>query len=131
MATYRNGAWDRTHADLMVFDNAFVHENVFAGDLVDHGHKRNLHRLIIGRRGVALAQAVDRLDGQIREANRELGARRAAVEALCPRGMALATFMNLGGMEDLPRRIAGQEQVVAAATQASSRQTSCQTNLQK
>lgn len=120
-ATYRNGSWDAPHADLMVFDNAFVHENVFAGDLVDHGHKRNLHRLIIGRRGVALAQTVERLDGLIRDANRDLGTRRNAVEALCPRGMQLAVFIGLPPIADIAQHITTQEQVVAAATQASTR----------
>lgn len=122
-ATYRAGAWDAPYADLMVFDNAFVHENVFAGDFVDHGHKRNLHRLIIGRRGVALAQSVERLDGQIRDANRELGTRRNAVEALCPRGMQLPVFIGLPPIADLAQHITTQEQVVAAATQAAARAT--------
>src|SRR5688572_25252851 len=63
-AAYRNGTWDAPHSDIMVFDSAFVHENVYAGDLVDHGHKRNLHRVIVGRRGVALALSVEQLDSQ-------------------------------------------------------------------
>lgn len=55
-AEYRNGNWNATYPDIMVFDSTFVHENVFAGDQIDHGHKRNLHRVIIGRTGVALAR---------------------------------------------------------------------------
>ena len=122
-ASYRNGRWDTTYADMMVFDSAFVHENVFAGDLIDHGHKRNLHRVIIGRRGVALARTVESLDGQIREANRELGNRRTALEALAPHGLEIGAFLALAPVPHVAQRIIAQEQVVAAATQASARAT--------
>jgi len=120
---YRNGSWDTPYSDLMVFDNSFVYENVYAGDSVDHGHKRNLHRVIVGRHGVVLAQAVERLDGQIRDANRELTVKRTALELLAPRDMALPAFIALPPDTEVATRIAAQEQILAAATQAAARAT--------
>lgn len=122
-ASYRNGNWDAPYSDIMVFDSAFVHENVYAGDFVDHEHKRNLHRVIVGRTGVNLAQAVERLDGQIRDANRDLASKRAALEYLAPRGMALPAFIALPADPEVTNRIAAQEQALAAATQAAARTT--------
>lgn len=120
-ASYRAGRWDAPFPDLMVFDQAFVHENVFSGDLIDHGHRRNLHRVIVGREGVALAQEVERLDGLSREAARDLTNRRAALELLAPRSVTLAAFTSLPPISDVADRIAAQEQVLAAATQAANR----------
>lgn len=120
-ASYRNGQWDAPYPDLMVFDDTFVHENVFAGNVIDHGHKRNLHRVIIGRQGVALARSVDGLDGLIRDANRELASCRSAVEATLPRGMSLPDFLALPSIAEATQRIEAQEEIVAAATQASAR----------
>jgi wobble nucleotide-excising tRNase len=42
-ATFKGGAWTTTCPDLAIFDTRFVHDNVFAGDYVDHEHKRNLY----------------------------------------------------------------------------------------
>lgn len=43
-ATYKDGAWISSYPDIAIFDSTFVHENVFAGDYVDHDHKKNLYR---------------------------------------------------------------------------------------
>jgi hypothetical protein len=120
-AVYRNGSWDAPYADLMIFDNAFVHENVYAGDFVDHAHKRNLHRVIVGRRGVALAQTVEELDAQSRAAAQDLGAKRMAVEYFVPMGMGLPAFLALPVDVDVTNQIAAREQTLAAATQAAAR----------
>jgi wobble nucleotide-excising tRNase len=120
-AVYRNGGWDAPYGDLMVFDNAFVHENVYAGDVVDHAHKRNLHRVIVGRHGVTLAKAVEQLDSQSREAAQDLTTKRNALNFLVPRGMALPAFLALQADAEVPNRIAAQEQALAAATQAATR----------
>src|SRR5688500_1570264 len=53
--TFRNGAWSAAYPDIAVFDGTYINENVFAGDFVDTGHRRNLYRVIIGVHGVQLA----------------------------------------------------------------------------
>ena len=50
--SFGSGAWNSTLSDIAIFDATFVSENVFSGDLVDIGHKRNLYRVIVGRDGV-------------------------------------------------------------------------------
>ena len=50
-ATFRDGAWNAPFPDIAVFDAVYVSENVFAGDVVDTEHRRNLYRVIIGARG--------------------------------------------------------------------------------
>ena len=71
-AQFKDGQWNTALPEIAVFDSTFIHENVYAGDYIDHDHKRNLYRVIIGEEGVKLAKQVDTLDVEIRDANREL-----------------------------------------------------------
>src|ERR1700693_573516 len=44
---FHNGAWSAPFPDIAVFDGTYVSENVFAGDMVQTDHRRNLYRVII------------------------------------------------------------------------------------
>ena len=59
---FSDGAWNTTLPDIAIFDSTFVSENVFSGDSVGIGHKRNLYRVIVGRDGVTLAKTIESLD---------------------------------------------------------------------
>ena len=78
--TFRNGAWSQAFPSLAIFDGQFVSDNVFAGDVVDTEHRRNLYRVIIGSQGVALAAGVNQLDADIRDS-------RARLQQYLPSGM--------------------------------------------
>ena len=69
---FSNDTWTTTHPDFVVFDPVFVNENVYSGDYVEHDHKKNLYRAIVGAQGVQLAQQIDDLDQRIRDANADL-----------------------------------------------------------
>ncbi len=64
--SFSNDSWSAKYPNIAIFDSVFVHDNVYAGDYVEHDHKKNLYRVIVGAQGVQLAQKVDALDGQIR-----------------------------------------------------------------
>ena len=38
--SFSNGTWNTTYSDIVIFDSVFIHDNVYAGDYVDHDHKR-------------------------------------------------------------------------------------------
>src|SRR3984893_2142595 len=74
--TFRNGSWSAAFPDIAVFDGTYVSDNVFAGDLVQTDHRRNLYRVIIGAQGVTLAASVNDLESQIRAKNGEIRERQ-------------------------------------------------------
>lgn len=80
-ADYRfvNNAWTTTHPDILVFDPVFVNENVHSGDYVDHEHKKNLYRVIVGTTGVQLARQIEDLNDQIFNANTDIRVKKDAV----------------------------------------------------
>ena len=55
-AIFENGAWNRSFADITIFDDVFIDENVYSGLVVGSDHRQNLHELILGSQGVALNQ---------------------------------------------------------------------------
>ena len=57
-AVFQNGAWANRFANILVFDDYFVAENVCSGMVVETVHRQNLHELIIGAQGVALSNTL-------------------------------------------------------------------------
>lgn len=114
MAIFKDGSWNKTYPDIAVFDMTFVHQNVYAGDYVDHDHKKNLYRVIVGEEGVKLTQAVDDLDSQIRDLNKDISNKRSVAEKYVPKGISLEVFLPLAKDNDIDRKILEAEAEVAA-----------------
>ena len=103
--TFGNNAWSAIHPDIAVFDFVFVHENVYAGDYVDHEHKKNLYRVIVGAQGVQLARRIEELDGRIREANTDIRTKREAASRKLPNGTTLEAYLAWQPVVDIETRI--------------------------
>ena len=90
---FTNGAWTITHPDIVIFDPVFVNDNVYSGNYVEHEHKKNLYRIVVGVRGVQLAKQIEDLDGKIREANADLRTKRESVSKNLPSGVTLENYL--------------------------------------
>lgn len=91
--SFTNDAWSQTNLDIAIFDSVFIHDNVYAGDYVDHEHKKNLYRVIVGAQGVQLAKQVEELDGKIRETNREISSKKDTASRTLPSGITLDDYL--------------------------------------
>jgi len=103
--SFSNGAWNTTHPDIAIFDSVFIHDNVYAGDYVDHDHKKNLYRVIVGAQGVQLAKQVEDLDSKIRKANTDINAKRDAVLRTLPRGTTIDEYLAWQPVEDVDNKV--------------------------
>jgi len=103
--SFSNDSWSATYPNIAIFDSVFVHDNVYAGDYVEHDHKKNLYRVIIGAQGVQLAQKVDALDGQIRDANKEIGTKEDAASTYLPHGITLGAYLTWQPVDDIEDKI--------------------------
>jgi hypothetical protein len=101
-----------------VFDGVFVAENVHSGEVVDIEHKRNFYRVIIGEKGVALADLDTELAAKSREKTGEVTAAQRAIQSHIPRGMTLESFVALPSEADIEGLIAEQERSVQAVRKA-------------
>ena len=108
-AVFDSSGWSETLPDLRIFDSQFVHRNVYSGERVEHEQKRNLYRVIVGERGVELAQRVDELDAQIRAQDGLIKQARTPVAHLAPTSMSIDAFAILTEDPHIDRKIAVKE----------------------
>lgn len=102
---FSNNAWSNSYPDIAFFDSVFINDNVYAGNYVDLEHRKNLYRVIIGVSGVHLAKQVDDLDGNIRDANKEIGSKREILSKHLPEGITLAAYLDWQPVEDIDVKI--------------------------
>jgi len=103
--TFGNSGWSSTHDDITVFDSVFVHDNVYAGDYVDHEHKKNLYRVIVGAQGVQLARQIEDLDTKIRDASANIRTKVEAVTRTLPKGSTLDEYVAWQPVADIEIKI--------------------------
>lgn len=47
--------WDKSYPAIQIFDAPFIHTNILTHE-IEHEHRKNIHKIIIGAQGVKLAQ---------------------------------------------------------------------------
>lgn len=115
---FQGGAWSRTVPDIVVFDDAFVAENVCAGIEVGTTQRQNLHELIVGAQGIALARAVQAEIDRVEVHNRDLRDKENAIPAGRRGPLNIEQFCALQPVNDLERLIEEAEKRLAAAREA-------------
>lgn len=118
-AVFQNGAWTRTAPEIVIFDDAFVAENVCSGMEVGTTHRQNLHELIVGSQGIALARALQAEVERIEIHNAELRERENAIPARLRGSLSVDAFCALAPVPHLPQAIEDAERRLAAARDAS------------
>ena len=112
--SFRNGAWSAAYPNIAVFDGMYVNDNVFAGDVVDTDHRRNLYRVIIGTVGVTLAARSNDLDNEIRAKNNEIRELRGRIQRYVPDGVTVDAFIALPEDPAIDIKIGAKEQELQA-----------------
>lgn len=98
---FTNNAWTATYPDVVIFDPVFVNDNVYSGDYVDHEHRKNLYRAIVGAQGVQLATQIEDLDGQIRNASTDLRTKKESVSRTLPPEVTLEDYLQWQPVADI------------------------------
>jgi len=102
---FTGNTWTATHPDVVIFDPVFVNENVYSGDYVEHDHRKNLYRVIVGAQGVQLSTQIEELDRQIRDINSELRAKKETVSKYLPSGIMLDNYLQWQPIADIEAQI--------------------------
>jgi wobble nucleotide-excising tRNase len=118
-ATFRDGNWNLTASEFLVFDGTFIAENVHAGDVVDIEQRRNLYRVIVGKEGVRLAIEEDQLASNSRAKNSEIASTEKAIKGHVPSNMKLDEFIALPAEPDIDAKIVVQNTVIDSVRSAS------------
>ena len=114
-AMFQNGAWSRTLANMVVFDDVFVDQNVYSGLVVGVDHRQKLHELILGAQGVALNQQLQNLIAQVETHNSTLRQRVSAIPVAELGGLTADQFCALPTNPSVVAGIEAAERNLAAA----------------
>lgn len=102
---FKNNAWTNTLPELKIFDDTFIDENVYSGLSVDPQHRRNLHELIIGDRGVTLNDKLHELVSRIEQHNNELDEKKKAIPQEFLFGFSVGEFCDLKALSNIDHEI--------------------------
>lgn len=116
--TFAKGAWSATHPLVEVFDESFVRDNVYAGDVVGIEQRRNLYQVVVGPAAVAKAQRIAELDSEGRVLAREVAQAEAVVRSKMQSPFELDEFLELEAQNDLGPEIARLTRELSAARNA-------------
>lgn len=114
-AMFQNGAWNRNLANMVVFDDVFIDQNVYSGLVVGGDHRQNLHELILGAQGVALNQQIQDLVAQVEAHNRSLRQHESAIPVADRGGLIIDQFCALPANPNVVAEIEADERNLAAA----------------
>jgi wobble nucleotide-excising tRNase len=98
---FQNSSWNVTRPEVCVFDDVFVDQNVYSGLDVGATHRQNLHELIIGSEGVALARTMDQLASAITAINSDMRTKSNAVPLDARNGLSVDDFCALQNRPDI------------------------------
>ena len=116
LASFSGSDWSIIFPHLEIFDDSFVTENVHSGEEVDIGQRRSLYRVIIGEKGVALAQDEADLAEQSRNMTKDIKSAANAIKSHIPDGsMTLDDFIGLPAEPNIESKIAGAESALKVA----------------
>ena len=114
-AIFQNGAWNRNLANMVVFDDVFIDQNVYSGLVVGGDHRQNLHELILGTQGVALNHQLQHLVEQIESHNRTLRQLESVIPDAERGGLTVDQFCALQVNPNVAPEIEAAERDLAAA----------------
>ncbi len=111
---FQNSRWNGALPELVVFDDAFVDQNVCSGLAVDVSHRKNLHELVLGIRGVELSQRLGLLVERIQEHNKSLRYKGGLIPTTARGSLTVDSFCALPKRARIGAEIQDKERMLAA-----------------
>jgi len=108
-AWFKDWSWTESLDNIEIFDATFVNDNIFSGDVVEHRHKKNLHRFVVGEEGVELVQEEERLDDAVDEKKDEIDDVETEIQKHIASSRSVEDFTALDDDGEIEAKIAEQE----------------------
>lgn len=118
---FDGSAWSGSCPRIAVFDQAFINENIYSGDVVSLDHLKRQYGLVVGAEGVALIGQIQDVDKEQKEVTQTLKEKdqflQTTTSALGLPRMNAADFAGLTVLEDADNAIAEKEKEVRRTTE--------------
>lgn len=63
--------WEKPFPSIKIFDAPFIHANILAHE-IEHEHRKNIHKIIIGAKGIILAEELAKLKNREKDRRQQL-----------------------------------------------------------
>lgn len=95
---FKSAKWDKPCETIQIFDTHYIHANILTHE-IEHEHRKNIHKIIIGAQGVILAQELADLKNQEKERRKKFGELQTRFQSV---GFALAldAFLDIPASEE-------------------------------
>lgn len=117
---FRSGAWNVRDANVAVFDDEFVANNIYSGISIETTQRQNLHELILGAQGVAFGAELSQRAADIEDHNRKLRELGGAIPKASLGRFQVDAFCDLKPEADLDVKVESAEQRLRSAQSAQS-----------
>jgi len=91
--------WDRPFPNIRIFDAPFIHANILAQE-IEHEHKKNIHKIIIGAQGIKLAGELAGLKNREKDRRQQLDALARQFDAARFTHHAVDVFLAIPAAEE-------------------------------
>lgn len=118
LVKFSDGTWSAAAPDMHIFDQHFINTNVHGGHQIAIDHRRNFYRVVVGPKGVKLAEEIDALDAQATARQQQITAEKKVLQQHVPKGMTLEAFMKLAADTEVDSKIAKAEKALKAIDSA-------------
>ena len=115
---FGGGAWSVTNPDIHIFDQHFINANVHGGHQIDVDHRRNFYRIVVGPKGVKLAEEIDALDFQATTKQAAITAEKKVLQQHVPKGRTLDVFLGLPVEPDIDAKLEAAQKALKALDSA-------------
>jgi wobble nucleotide-excising tRNase len=103
--SFDGSAWTSAGPKIAVFDEHFVDTNVHSGLNVGAAHRKGVHELVVGEKGVQLQRQVQELTDTISSLQTELREKERAIPAAALGSLSVQDFCALRPIDDLDGEI--------------------------
>ena len=80
-AEFDGTRWQGPCPKVAVYDQVFVNQNIFSGDVVSHDHLKKQYGLVVGETGVRLMQEIVAIDEELRTLNATIRQHKQSVQS--------------------------------------------------
>jgi len=91
--------WDRPFSNIQIFDVPFIHTNILAQE-IEHEHRKNIHKIIIGAKGIKLAEELASLKTKEGVKSQEVTSLTAQFDAAKLTHHILTSFLTIQSSEE-------------------------------
>jgi len=110
---FNGTTWDKACSEIQIFDVPFVHANILTNE-IEHEHRKNMHKIIIGAAGVKLAEELSALKTQEKSKRQQFENLRSEFNKAGFVHHTIESFLAIPATEEtaVPARIADLEKSI-------------------